>query len=64
MGATGLSYDAAGNLTNSGSGVMTYDGENRLTNAAGVTYNYDPGGRRVQKDNGKIYLYGLAPRNR
>ncbi len=52
--------DAAGNLTNSGSGVMTYDAENRLVSAAGVTYTYDGDGKRVKKSSGKLYWTGVG----
>ncbi len=56
----GFTYDAAGNLTNSGSGVMTYDAENRLVTAAGVTYTYDGDGKRVKKSSGKLYWTGVG----
>jgi len=55
---SGFTYDAAGNMTNAGSGLMTYDAETRMTNAAGVTYTYDGDGKRVKKSNGKLYWYG------
>ncbi len=57
---TGFTYDAAGNLTNSGAGVMTYDAENRLATVAGVTYTYDGDGKRVKKSNGKLYWTGTG----
>jgi len=57
---TGFTYDAAGNLTNAGSGVYTYDAENRLTNAAGVTYSYDGDGKRVKKSSNMLYWTGVG----
>jgi RHS repeat-associated protein len=45
-GATGLGYDARGNLNLSGSNAYGYTAENRLTAApGGVTIGYDPTGR-------------------
>ncbi|MCI0356377.1 MAG: hypothetical protein L0099_15265, partial [Acidobacteria bacterium] len=46
----GFTYDAAGNLTNSGSGVITYDAENRIATVAGVTYTYASLGRFLTPD--------------
>ncbi|MGH9530767.1 MAG: RHS repeat-associated core domain-containing protein, partial [Terriglobales bacterium] len=57
---SGFTYDAAGNMTNSGSGVMTYDAENRLVTVAGVTYTYDGDGKRVKKSSGKLYWTGTG----
>jgi len=57
---TGFTYDAAGNMTNAGAGVMTYDAENRLTNAAGVSYVYDGDGKRVKKSGGMLYWTGVG----
>jgi hypothetical protein len=40
----GLTYDAAGNVTNDGNGnTPTYDAENRIITDAGVTCSYDAG---------------------
>jgi RHS repeat-associated protein len=48
-----MSYDAAGNQTNDGSGQRTYDAENRMLTATngGVSssYTYDADGRRVKR---------------
>lgn len=45
-GATSLSYDGRGNLTNSGSSVYGYTSENRLATAPGGYFmTYDPLGR-------------------
>ncbi len=46
---TGLSYDAAGNLTSFLSATYNYDPENRLQAAAGMNYTYDADGERVFK---------------
>jgi RHS repeat-associated protein len=55
----GLSYDAAGNVTNDGSGNSpTYDAENRIITDAGVTYSYDADGNRMEKSSGTFYWYG------
>jgi YD repeat-containing protein len=48
--ATGLGYDAAGNLTNyTAPGQYVYDPENRIQSTAGVAYTYDADGNRVEK---------------
>lgn len=53
---SGLSYDAAGNVTNDGLGnTPTYDGENRIITDAGVTYSYDADGFRMKKSSGTLY---------
>jgi hypothetical protein len=60
--ATGLGYDAAGNLTNyTAPGQYVYDLENRIQSTAGVTYTYDSDGNRVEKSGGTssmLYWYG------
>lgn len=48
IGAVTPTYDARGNLTNSGSGAYTYTSENLLTSAPGVSLAYDPLGRLYQ----------------
>jgi RHS repeat-associated protein len=62
--ATGLGYDAAGNLTNyTTPGQYVYDSENRIQSTAGVTYTYDADGNRVEKSGGSVstlYWYGAA----
>ena len=51
--ATGLGYDAAGNLTNyTAPGQYVYDPENRIQSTAGVSYTYDADGNRVEKSGG------------
>jgi RHS repeat-associated protein len=56
---TGLSYDAAGNLTNDGNGNQpTYDTENRIATDAAVTYSYDADGARIEKSSGTMYWPG------
>jgi RHS repeat-associated protein len=56
---SGLTYDAAGNVTNDGTGgTFVFDGENRIQIAGGVTYTYDAYGRRVKKSTGINYWYG------
>jgi RHS repeat-associated protein len=42
-------YDAAGNLTKSGTVAYTYDAENRLIATEGYSYIYDGDGNRVEK---------------
>ena len=60
--ATGLGYDAAGNLTNyTATDQYVYDPENRIQSTAGVTYTYDADGNRVEKSGGSVsalYWYG------
>jgi len=62
---TGWSYDAAGNVTTSGTGrVFTYDAENRqisaTVNSQTTTYVYDGDGHRIQKNapsGTTVYVY-------
>ena len=60
--ATGLGYDAAGNLTNySAPNQYRYDPENRIQSTGGMTYTYDADGNRVEKSDGSsgtLYWYG------
>lgn len=63
----GVTYDAAGNVTNDGSHSYTYDAENRLVSvdAGSVTYVYDADGQRVRQatpDASWDYLYDLNAR--
>jgi RHS repeat-associated protein len=68
INTAGFTYDSAGNMTNSGSGVMTYDAENRLVTVAGVTHTgacpersrRNGDGKRVKKSNGKLYWTGTG----
>jgi RHS repeat-associated protein len=54
-----MTYDAAGNVLNDGSGLApTYDAENRIATAAGVTYYYDADGERTEKSSGTMYWPG------
>jgi RHS repeat-associated protein len=58
---SGLTYDAAGNVTNDGlGGVFAFDGENRIKTAGSVTYTYDADGRRIQKSTGTNYWYSAG----
>jgi RHS repeat-associated protein len=66
---TGYGYDAAGNMTNDPTDLVTsvYDQENRISvatkNGVATTYVYDAAGNRVQKSNGAsgtLYWY-MAP---
>ena len=59
----GFCYDAAGSLNGMSAcpvGTYLYDAENRLKNTAGVNYTYDGDGKRVKKDNGKLYWTGTG----
>ncbi len=50
---SGISYDAAGNVTNDGNGNQpTYNAENRMSTDAGMTYSYDADGVRMEKSSG------------
>jgi RHS repeat-associated protein len=56
---SGLTYDAAGNVTNDRlGGAFVFDGENRIKSAGSVTYTYDADGRHIQKSSGTNYWYG------
>jgi RHS repeat-associated protein len=62
-----MSYDAAGNQTNDGSGQRTYDAENRMLTATngGVSssYTYDADGQRVRRIIGGVetwQIYGIG----
>ncbi len=65
----GVSYDAAGNVTNDGDSSYTYDAENRIISVSGSkgsgTYVYSAAGLRIRKTtpSGSVdYLYDLAGR--
>src|SRR5208282_2150594 len=61
-GASGFTYDAAGNLMASGLGNYVYNAEHQMTSvtvaSTTTTYSYDGDGKRVEKSGGKIYWYG------
>ncbi len=64
---SGVSYDAAGNVTNDGDSSYTYDAENRIITVSGSkgtgTYVYNAAGLRIRKTtpSGSVdYLYDLA----
>ncbi|MBS1821914.1 MAG: hypothetical protein JST61_08065 [Acidobacteria bacterium] len=63
---SGFGYDAAGNMTNSGSHSYTYDAEGRVLKVDGgttATYVYDALDRRVQAiENGTntVYAFNIA----
>ncbi len=58
---SGISYDAAGNVTNDGNGnTPTYDPENRMATNVGVTYSYDADGFRMRKSSGTMYWPGSS----
>ena len=53
LSGVGVLYDAAGNVTNDGSGnTPTYDAENRISTDEGYTYSYDADGLRIEKSSG------------
>ncbi len=63
----GVSYDAAGNVTNDGDSSYTYDAENRIISVSGSkgsgSYTYSAAGLRIRKTtpSGSVdYLYDLA----
>jgi hypothetical protein len=57
---TGMSYDAAGNLTNDGTLTYSWDAENRLKTTAGTNYKFDGDSRRVLKGTNDLYWYSAA----
>ncbi len=66
ISGSGMTYDAAGNITNDSFHTYTYDGENRITQVdAGATgtYVYDAAGQRARKTTASAtvdYLYDLS----
>jgi len=56
----GMTYDAAGNLTNDGTLTYTWDAENRLKNTAGTNYKFDGNNMRVLKGTNDLYWYSAA----
>jgi RHS repeat-associated protein len=62
--ATGLPYDAAGNLTAYNSSAYTYDAGNMMKTVGSTTYWYDADGQRFQKwlngAGSKTYWYGAG----
>jgi RHS repeat-associated protein len=53
LSGIGVTYDAAGNVTNDGNGnTPIYDAENRIVTDAGYTYSYDADGMRMEKASG------------
>ncbi len=64
---SGVSYDAAGNVTNDGDSSYTYEAENRIISVSGSkgngSYMYSAAGLRIRKTtpSGSVdYLYDLA----
>jgi RHS repeat-associated protein len=60
ISATGLTYDASGNMLTDGLNTYGWNAESEIKSAAGVNYTYDGDGNRLQKSNGKIYWYGAG----
>ena len=60
LSATGLTYDASGNMLTDGLNTYGWNAESEIKSAAGVNYTYDGDGNRLQKSNGKIYWYGAG----
>jgi RHS repeat-associated protein len=63
---TGLSYDAAGNLTSDGSHSFFFDAEHRICSIGGTScttgtvYDYDGDGKRIKKSTGTLYWTGVG----
>jgi YD repeat-containing protein len=57
---SGMSYDAAGNLTNDGTLTYSWDAENRLKTTAGTNYKFDGDSLRVLKGTNDLYWYSAA----
>jgi RHS repeat-associated protein len=66
IAATGVTYDASGNMTNDGNHTYTYDAENRLIsvdNGLTATYVYNANGQRIRSTaNGTTvdFVYDLS----
>jgi RHS repeat-associated protein len=56
---TGVTYDAAGNMTNDGSQAYTWDGAGRLKSAAGVANVFDGNYLRVSQSS-QLFWYKVA----
>ena len=56
----GMTYDAAGNLSNDGTLTYTWDAENRLKSTAGTNYKFDGDSMRVLKGTNDLYWYSAA----
>ncbi len=56
----GMTYDAAGNLTNDGTLTYSWDAENRLKTTAGTNYKFDGDSMRVLKGTNDLYWYSAA----
>jgi hypothetical protein len=59
LSATGIFYDASGNILGDGKNTYVWNAESEIKTGSGVNYTYDGDGDRVQKSNGKIYWYGM-----
>jgi YD repeat-containing protein len=57
---SGMTYDAAGNLTNDGTLTYSWDAENRLKNTAATNYKFDGDNMRVLKGTNDLYWYSAA----
>jgi RHS repeat-associated protein len=60
INSPGYGYDAAGNLTNGISVLLTYDAENRIVSAGSTTYTYDGDSLRVKTTSGKLYWRSIG----
>jgi YD repeat-containing protein len=57
---SGMSYDAAGNLTGDGTLTYAWDAENRLKTTAATNYKFDGDSLRVLKGTNDLYWYSAA----
>ena len=60
LSATGITYDASGNMLTDGLNTYGWNAESEIKTASGVNYTYDGDGNRLQKSSGKIYWYGAG----
>jgi RHS repeat-associated protein len=60
ISASGITYDASGNMLTDNVNSYGWNAESELKSVAGVNYTYDGDGNRLEKSSGKLYWYGAG----
>jgi RHS repeat-associated protein len=60
ISASGISYDASGNMLTDNINTYGWNAESELKSAAGVNYTYDGDGDRLEKSSGELYWHGAG----